>query len=278
MHSIKGGAGAFGLDDLVRFAHVFETALEALRGQRLSPEPPTIRVFLRAADLLADLVREAHGGATVDPGRSPAIEAELASLGHEPTVANAEWDALLDFQPVRVETSPPRSWRIRFRPHASLYARGNDPLTLLRELGRLGVAETTLDLSALPSLEALDPEAGYLSWTVEVSTDQTEQGLREVFEFVDGDCDLEIAPAAPHPAQEQPPVPIALPEPLKCKEPTPASASAALRSGSISTVWTGSSISSANSSSTRPCWPSASASPASAERPASRSGSSQSSS
>src|SRR3954451_777358 len=66
VHSIKGGAGAFGLDDLIRFAHVFETALDALRAQRLSPEPATLRVFLRAADLLADLVREARGGAAVE--------------------------------------------------------------------------------------------------------------------------------------------------------------------------------------------------------------------
>ncbi|HWU79302.1 MAG TPA: Hpt domain-containing protein, partial [Caulobacter sp.] len=31
VHSIKGGAGAFGLEPLVRFAHVFETLLDAVR-------------------------------------------------------------------------------------------------------------------------------------------------------------------------------------------------------------------------------------------------------
>ena len=30
VHSITGGAGAFGLEPLVRFAHVFETLLDAL--------------------------------------------------------------------------------------------------------------------------------------------------------------------------------------------------------------------------------------------------------
>lgn len=35
VHSIKGGAGAFSLDDLVHFAHVFETALDHLRAGRL---------------------------------------------------------------------------------------------------------------------------------------------------------------------------------------------------------------------------------------------------
>ena len=36
VHSIKGGAGAFGLDELVRFAHVFETTLDEVRAGRLA--------------------------------------------------------------------------------------------------------------------------------------------------------------------------------------------------------------------------------------------------
>ena len=226
VHSIKGGAGAFGLDGLVRFAHAFETALDALRTQRLSPQPVTLRAFLRAADLLADLVREARGGDTVEPGRSPALAAELDALGHEPTEADAQWDALIDFQPVRVEASPPTSHRIRFRPHASLYASGNDPLILLRELGRIGTVGTTLDLSQLPGLDALDPEASYLSWTVEILTDQAELSLREIFEFVDADCDLEIAPVCGYPSQDGRPV---LAAPLKPADSAPATAIAAPR-------------------------------------------------
>jgi two-component system chemotaxis sensor kinase CheA len=220
VHSIKGGAGAFGLDDLIRFAHVFETALDALRAQRLSPKSATLRVFLRAADLLADLVREARGAAAVELDRSPALEAELQALGHESPKADPAWDALLNFQPVRIEAPSARAWLIRFRPHASLYVNGNDPLILLRELGRIGTARTTLDVARLPRLEELDPEAAYLSWTVELSTDQTEQSLREVFEFVDADCDLEIAPAAPDPAQEEPPAPVDVPAPPPLIAPT----------------------------------------------------------
>ena len=218
VHSIKGGAGAFGLDGLVRFAHVFETALDGLRAQRLSPDPAAVRVLLRAADLLADLVREARGDASVEPGRGAAIQAELESLECAPAQSGAECDALLDFQPVRVEASVlPPSQRIRFRPHASLYASGNDPLILLRELGRCGTARTTLDASQLPGLDAMDPEASYLSWTVEVSTDQSERDLREVFEFVDAHCHIEIAPLCP--SREAPPAPGAAPAPAVAAPP-----------------------------------------------------------
>lgn len=35
VHSVKGAAGAFALDDLVGFAHAFETVLDAVRSHRL---------------------------------------------------------------------------------------------------------------------------------------------------------------------------------------------------------------------------------------------------
>ena len=35
VHSIKGGAGAFSLDDLVHFAHIFENTLDLMRSNRL---------------------------------------------------------------------------------------------------------------------------------------------------------------------------------------------------------------------------------------------------
>ena len=54
VHSVKGGAGAFGLDDLVRFAHVFETLLDEIRSGRKPCDDPTVKTLLRAADLLAE--------------------------------------------------------------------------------------------------------------------------------------------------------------------------------------------------------------------------------
>src|SRR5215470_13894946 len=59
VHSIKGGAGAFKLKDLVHFAHAFETALDSLRSGRLVAAPDVRRLMLRSADFLADLVNAA---------------------------------------------------------------------------------------------------------------------------------------------------------------------------------------------------------------------------
>ena len=70
VHSVKGGAGAFGLEDLVRFAHVFETLLDELRAGRKPCDAVTVKTLLRASDVLADHVQAAQGlKPPVDPAR-----------------------------------------------------------------------------------------------------------------------------------------------------------------------------------------------------------------
>ncbi len=83
VHSIKGGAGAFELEDLVTFAHIFETALDLVRSDRLELSPDLLKVLLRASDVLSDLVTAARDGAAADESvwRAMAAEIEAASSG-----------------------------------------------------------------------------------------------------------------------------------------------------------------------------------------------------
>jgi len=196
VHSIKGGAGAFGLDELVRFAHGFETVLDEVRAGRLEPTPDALKVLLRAADVLADLVCSARdGGGSVETETSAAELSQL--LGGEAGDAAAEDDwGDFEFQPLgagQTAAAPSaKAWRVTFRPRADLYAKANESALLLRELRRLGEIEVSLDASNLPSLAELDPEAAYLAWTVILTTEREQSAIVEVFDFVDGDCDLSI--------------------------------------------------------------------------------------
>ena len=66
VHSIKGGAGAFGLEQLVRFAHTFETSLDLVRSGKITATRSILKTMLTAADTLADLVRSAREGSHAD--------------------------------------------------------------------------------------------------------------------------------------------------------------------------------------------------------------------
>ena len=95
-----------------------------------------------------------------------------------------------------------------FRPHSDLFASGCNPLLLLRNLSfSANVVSTKLDTAALPSLENLDPSVCYLAWEVLIRTASPIEELKEVFEFVETQADVEIAPvvvAAPLPVEPSP--------------------------------------------------------------------------
>jgi two-component system chemotaxis sensor kinase CheA len=227
VHSIKGGAGAFGLEPLVRFAHVFETLLDAVRSGEVPNTVDLAAVMLRASDVLADHVSAARGLGDVDMAASAAMADELkawtdpsaappppaSAVAAEvveapaPAPVATDPDALddddlgFDFQPMTIsidaqaadaELIPTNIWTVSIRPKSDLYRKANETALLLRELSRLGPIVATMDDSALPTLEFLDAEAAYVTWSVRVETDEGEEAIREVFEFVDGDCELDI--------------------------------------------------------------------------------------
>jgi two-component system, chemotaxis family, sensor kinase CheA len=201
VHSVKGGAGAFSLEDLVRFAHVFETALDHVRAGKLEASPEVLKVLLRAADVLADLVRAARDGGEVDESRSQKLADELRALNPSAEAEPEDDLSGLEFQPVHVAFDfdeeapalPPENvFIIKFKPKPSLYAKANEAMLILRELGELGAVETSCDISELPLLSELDPEGAYLSWTIKLTTPKSEDAVREVFDFVAWDCDLDI--------------------------------------------------------------------------------------
>lgn len=219
VHSIKGSAGLFGYDALVRFAHDYESVLDEARSGRFELGEEALRRLLRAADVLRDLVACAREVRPADEARAAALSAELADLIGEDANEGIEG---LEFQPVPVDFAPlqtaSRAYRIRFRPWSGLYAKANDPIALIEELGRLGDLDVQLDCSQTPGLEALAAEEAYLEWQLTLRSDRSEAEIREVFEFVEDDCLLEITSDAP---DEAPRAQAAVAAPSPAQAPNP---------------------------------------------------------
>lgn len=217
VHSVKGGAGAFGLEALVRFAHVFETLMDELRAGRKPCDAITIKTLLRASDVLADHIQAAQGLIPpVDEARSAALVAEMQVLTHggEAPVEVEEDEDDFGFTPMAFDMAldepaplpiadlgadlgadaPSVGWRIVFKPMGRMYVNANETSLLLRELGRLGPVTVVVDDSETPTLDALSIEDGCLTWTADLAAAVDEAAVREVFDFVESDCDLTITP------------------------------------------------------------------------------------
>ncbi|MEL7090601.1 MAG: chemotaxis protein CheA [Pseudomonadota bacterium] len=227
VHSIKGGAGAFGLEVMVHFAHRFETVLDNVRSGTLSVDSELLKLFFRAGDHLYDLVRCCRDGDTVPEAEGKAIlegldahigpeaEQEEAEIDFQPATLSLDLDLDLGLPALEIDTSKPR-WRIKFTPDADMYESGNDAFPILRNLAELGEAEIKCDVSRLPQLAELSPESAYLSWTIDLTTEVDEAEIRSAFEFVDGLCKFEVSR---HDAL--PDTPEAAPEPIDVED-TPA--------------------------------------------------------
>lgn len=206
VHSIKGGAGAFGLDRLVAFAHALETVMDRLRDGALAVDGRLMALFHRAGDQLSDLVAAARDDADLPATVEQALLAELEGYFGAPPEEEA-----FAFEPLALDLAPPaeeaapRQYTIRFTPHRALYDNGHEPLLLFDALAELGDLSVQADLSSLPEFDSFDPGQAHLGWTLRLTSGESETVLQEVFEFVEGLCRLEIttaAPARPVPEEE----------------------------------------------------------------------------
>ena len=215
IHSIKGGAGAFGFSALVNFAHAYETLLDKVRDGRVVLSPDVTALCIRANDIVADHVGAARTGDALPETYGADEKARFDALcsgeddGGEPI---EEFD--IDFVPVMVNleareaavappvvSAPPANdttgaadhWEVRFRPHRELYVRANDPLLLFRELSTLGEMQVEALFDTMPALADFEPVGVYCGWRITLTAPSlSEAQIREVFEFVDGNCDLDV--------------------------------------------------------------------------------------
>ncbi len=67
----------------------------------------------------------------------------------------------------------------------------------MRELARLGELTVHCETADIPLLAHLEPEQSYLSWRATLRSEQDLAAVQAVFEFVDGDCHLDIETVEP---------------------------------------------------------------------------------
>jgi len=201
-HSIKGGAATFGFGEITSFTHSLESLLDQLRAARLRVTSSLSDLLLRSVDVMREMLRAQQAQQPIDAQR-------VADLQFDLELAVAQPQALAAAGPAPQASGgavagngvgaggaggvPLRLYQISFRPHAQLLARGNDPLRLFRELRALGELTVAADLSGLPALPGLDPEACYLSWVLQLRTAASRETILEVFDWALGDCTLEIS-------------------------------------------------------------------------------------
>lgn len=182
-HSIKGAAGSLGFDAIAQFAHHVEEFLDLWRKGAAGVDRAGLDTVLACVDHARALVRSSREGAAPGIERSADLVRQLAKL------SRARRKAV----PAPAPGAPARAtYRIRFRPGAESFARGNDPLRLLRVLADLGNLKAEPDLCALPATGEFDAERCHLAWALELVTEATREQVEEVFAWVRDEAEVAI--------------------------------------------------------------------------------------
>jgi len=201
-HTIKGSAGLFGLEHVVRFTHSMESVLDGVRAGRAEMTPELLALMVDCGDHLSSLIDAVEQGIL---DRDPDSERAGALLDRlSPPVADSGSRALTErvIETRAEEIASPRAvlndaWHISLRLARDVLKSGMDPMSFLNYLSGLGeVLAVELLEDDLPPLSELDPEILHLGIEVRFSSEATRQQIEAAFEFVSEGSLIRILP--PH--------------------------------------------------------------------------------
>jgi len=242
-HSIKGGSGTFGFTVVADFTHVMETLLDEMRDGRRKVTQAAVNVLLGSVDCLREMLTSIQNEQAVDETsvakHKAALEQELNGLATtepappvvntSPAITAAIDDDSGDTEPLELNE---QGWKIAFCPYLDLLKTGNDPVRMFRELAELGELTALANTQDIPGIFELDPEECNISWDLKVTGDIPVGEIKEIFNWVEGDCELDIQALVTTPvikkaapltkkAELEPPAPaaVAAPGPIPAEDP-----------------------------------------------------------
>ncbi len=205
-HSIKGGAATFGFVEVAHFTHGVETLLDQMRNGTRAVTAEAVQVLLQSCDCLREMIDATDKGLSLNQQRITLLNAELSAILGSPD-ADADAEPACAPAPGAGDSPGDAGWHIRFEPVPELLKVRNEPIRMFAELQQHGRLAVIADVSALPTLDALDPEQCYLAWDLQVIGKIAEAALAEIFAWVDPACKLTFT------ACGEPAAPAALPQP-----------------------------------------------------------------
>ena len=192
MHTIKGSGGMFGYTTIEHFTHEIENVYNAVRDGKIKINRKLIDLTLEAGDQIRQLLQEDDSDSeTGAEAREALTQQFLEFLPKTEETAEGSTPAA-NASPSHSAANGSFLYSILLAPKAEIFRTGTNPIFLLQELCDLGHCEVIADASGIPALDAIDPEVNYLSWQIWLYTSQDVNAIRDVFIFVEDDCEISI--------------------------------------------------------------------------------------
>ena len=186
VHSVKGGAAAFGFDNLISFAHKFESVMDLARSDELELTPDVCQVLLRSGDVMESLIEKARDGDNTPSDSMGKVLSELAELmdaeatSDEAAPVAAEAAPVVEDVDVEEDEQQLHTIEVHFKPDPGFFRAGHDALKMLGAAKALGLTKVEMEGDILP-LPEFNLDDCTVSWRLSFETEHDTSKLEEFF-------------------------------------------------------------------------------------------------
>ncbi len=198
MHSLKGGGAMFGFNDLSEFTHHLETIYDGVRSNKIKVSTELISLTFLAVDQINFLLNKGSLTSEKDKREQQDFILKLQSfidpskglVKDQGAEILGELEQQLDAGLSTDEKE--KTYLITFIPQIELLQNGTNPLFLMDDLHSMGDAICIAYTHKIPSLDLLNPTGNYSVWQIVLSTSESINEIKDVFIFVEDECELII--------------------------------------------------------------------------------------
>lgn len=182
LHTLKGNAGMFGMDRIGTLFHHLESIYDRLRNQTMSLSPEILRVTFDSLDYLKVALENPDSESDKDQQSYNEILARITAIAGPDAEALTEEDS----------SEKGGVYYVSFIPAEEILLNGTNTLYPVDDLVSMGKGIVLPWFTKAPSLTEEDAVYSRTGFEAVIESEHTERQLREVFIFVEAECELQI--------------------------------------------------------------------------------------
>ncbi len=183
IHTIKGSAGLFGLDEIIAFTHIVENILDNMRNGEIVSDRKLISLLIDCSDHITHMLDTLENSTDVDGAKSKQLIQALSL--YKPTnfcdtAVQYEEESRVESETVSEEV---KRYHIAIHCDQDMLKDGFDPQSRFIALQESGVIENSILIDRLPNFEEYDPLSCYFVWELSYKTQASKNEILEIFDF-----------------------------------------------------------------------------------------------
>ncbi len=193
MHSLKGTGAMFGFEKITSFTHNLENIYDDIKSNKIELTKEIFDLTLESVDTLRELLENNEELNNQNQLKYVNLSEKIENISHnlrsnKDTYSRSKISEVLGTD-IEIKKG---LFYVYFCPNKNIFHNGTNPLYLIDELTGLADSLVISNTTKIPLLSDYNTSTCYCSWEVIINGEINEQAIKEVFIFVEDDCEIII--------------------------------------------------------------------------------------